>query len=290
MKIKNTEIVVRQGNPSKVKADIVVRLGGIAREKIRMEKIGRQRVIWVSAGNADSRQAEEILRQTCRSIFVCAQRAKAKTLVIPSLVSVSPGLPEIGAAKIAAQETLRFLREHKSHLQKIIFCLPSRKEYLLFEKNLIGYVHHIQDDLGQGPYVTVDAVIERPGGVILIERSNPPYGWALPGGFVDYGESVETAVLREVQEETGLTLNAPRLLGIYSDPQRDPRFHTISVVYVGKGEGQPQFGDDAKGLKIVPYKDLLKLEYAFDHKAILREYLRQSPSCLGHAIPDAKKG
>ncbi|MBF0531578.1 MAG: NUDIX hydrolase [Candidatus Omnitrophica bacterium] len=136
-----------------------------------------------------------------------------------------------------------------------------------------GYVTHIQDTLGDGPYVTVDAIIEMPQGIVVIERSNPPFGFALPGGFVDYGESLEQAVCREVKEETHLDFVDFRQLHIYSDPGRDPRFHTVSTVFVGAGKGTPASGDDAKALRVVARDDLLRLEYAFDHKQIIEDYL-----------------
>ncbi|MDO8580742.1 MAG: NUDIX hydrolase [Candidatus Omnitrophota bacterium] len=116
-------------------------------------------------------------------------------------------------------------------------------------------------------------IIELPQGIVLIERSNPPYGWALPGGFVDYGESLEAAARREAKEETNLELEGLRQFHTYSDPGRDPRFHTISTVFIARGKGRPQSGDDAKGLKIAAYNDLLNGTYAFDHKEIIREYL-----------------
>ncbi|NLE64722.1 MAG: NUDIX hydrolase [Elusimicrobia bacterium] len=129
------------------------------------------------------------------------------------------------------------------------------------------------DDLGWGPYVTTDIIIEVAGGVVIIERSNPPYGWALPGGFVDRGESLETAACREAKEETGLDLEDLRQFHIYSDPSRDPRFHTVTTVFTAKGIGTPRAGDDAKGLRVVPRAELLKRTYAFDHDKVLSDYL-----------------
>jgi 8-oxo-dGTP diphosphatase len=123
------------------------------------------------------------------------------------------------------------------------------------------------------PYVTVDIIIELPEGVVIIERLNPPSGWALPGGFVDIGESVEDAARRETKEESNLELENLRQMHTYSDPKRDPRFHTVSTVFIATGVGRPQSGDDAKNLKIVPYDDLLTLEYAFDHKQVIKDYL-----------------
>ena len=131
------------------------------------------------------------------------------------------------------------------------------------------------------PVVTVDMIIELPDGVVVIERRNPPHGWALPGGFVDMGESLEDAARREAKEETNLDLKDMRQMHTYSDPKRDPRFHTVSTVFVAKGVGQAQSGDDAKNLKIVPYAELLKIDYAFDHKEVVKDYLKQRESKRG---------
>ncbi|HQL41289.1 MAG TPA: NUDIX hydrolase [Candidatus Omnitrophota bacterium] len=138
-----------------------------------------------------------------------------------------------------------------------------------------GYLSHLLRDLAGEPYVTVDVIIELSQGIVVIERSNPPFGWALPGGFVDKDESLETAVRREAMEETHLKLKDLRQFHTYSDPRRDPRFHTVDTVFIAQGVGVPRSGDDAKDLKIVPYKELLNAAYAFDHKDIIRQYLKQ---------------
>ncbi|MCK9572391.1 MAG: NUDIX hydrolase [Candidatus Omnitrophica bacterium] len=128
--------------------------------------------------------------------------------------------------------------------------------------------------LSGGPYVTVDAIIELSEGIVIIQRSNPPFGWALPGGFVDYGESLEDAVKREAKEETNLDLSEIKQLHTYSDPKRDPRFHTIGTVFIAKAKGKPVAGDDAKALRIVKPADLEKITFAFDHKKILEDYFK----------------
>ncbi|MFH0855929.1 MAG: NUDIX hydrolase [Candidatus Omnitrophota bacterium] len=125
-----------------------------------------------------------------------------------------------------------------------------------------------------GPFSTVDAIIEIDGGIVLIQRKNPPFGWALPGGFVDYGESLEDAVAREAKEETGLDIREIRQFHTYSEPGRDPRFHTIGTVYIAKSQGRPQAGDDAAALKIVKLSEIEGLNLAFDHSQILADYLR----------------
>src|SRR5512138_3224083 len=102
----------------------------------------------------------------------------------------------------------------------------------------------------RNPLPTVDIIIETGNGIVLIERKNEPFGWALPGGFVDYGESLEAAAIREAAEETSLEVTDLRLLGCYSDPSRDHRFHTISTVFVAKATGTPKAADDAKNLAV----------------------------------------
>jgi 8-oxo-dGTP diphosphatase len=126
----------------------------------------------------------------------------------------------------------------------------------------------------RNPFPTVDIIIEVPGGIVLIERKNPPFGWALPGGFVDYGESLEEAAIREAKEETSLDVKDLRLLGCYSDPARDSRMHTISTVYAAAGEGTPQAADDAAYLKIFRLDELPE-QLCFDHGRILGDYLRK---------------
>ena len=123
----------------------------------------------------------------------------------------------------------------------------------------------------KNPFPTVDIIIEVEGGIVLIERKNPPYGWAIPGGFVDYGETVEAAAVREAKEETGLVVRLTGLLGVYSDPSRDPRSHTISTVFVASAAGRPVADDDAADAGVFT-EDTLPGDIAFDHREILEDY------------------
>jgi ADP-ribose pyrophosphatase YjhB (NUDIX family) len=121
--------------------------------------------------------------------------------------------------------------------------------------------------------VTVDIIIEVNDKIVLIQRVNPPYGWALPGGFVDYGESLESSAIREAKEETSLEVTLREQFHTYSDPDRDPRHHTVTTVFIGKGAGTPKAADDAKRLGVFTEKDLPK-PIVFDHRKIIDDYFR----------------
>lgn len=129
-------------------------------------------------------------------------------------------------------------------------------------------------DQHRNPAPTVDLIIYDPArGVVLVERKNPPPGWALPGGFVDYGETCETAARREAKEETGLDVVLTGLVGVYSDPARDPRGHTMSVVYAAQALDPEALaaGDDAAKALFFPLEALPPL--AFDHGRILGDFM-----------------
>lgn len=123
----------------------------------------------------------------------------------------------------------------------------------------------------RNPFPTVDIIIELENKIVLIKRKNPPYGWALPGGFVDYGESLESAAIREAQEETGLAIYNLQLLGCYSDPARDNRMHTITTVFIARATGIPQAADDAAELALFTPEGL-PTPLCFDHALILSDY------------------
>lgn len=125
------------------------------------------------------------------------------------------------------------------------------------------------------PLLAADTIIElsdKPGRpIVLIEREFPPYGWAIPGGFMDVGERLETAAIREAKEEVCLDVSLKALLGMYSDPKRDNRGHTVTAVYVAEAEGEPQAADDAKNVGLFDL-DNLPADLAFDHEKVLEDY------------------
>jgi len=130
----------------------------------------------------------------------------------------------------------------------------------------------------RNPVPTVDIIIEieredGQHGIVLIKRKNPPFGWAIPGGFVDYGESLEEAAVREAKEETSLDIKLKSQFHTYSDPKRDPRKHTISTVYVAAAQGRPIAQDDAQDIRIFTEEEI-NFPLAFDHKKILADYFK----------------
>ena len=307
MKIKDTEIKVVQGDITELKVDAIVnaannkllmgggvagtikRKGGKIIEDQALQKgpIEIGEAVVTSAGNLPSKYVihaatmgmdfatdEVKIRASCANTLREAEKLKINSLAFPALGCGVGGFAHLAAAKIMAQEVFRHLKEGKSNLKEIIFCLYDQEAYEIFHKGVIGYLEYMAQKLQNGPFTTVDAIIEIDGGIVLIERSNPPFGWALPGGFVDYGESLEEAVKREMKEETGLDISGLKQFHTYSEPGRDPRFQTIATVFIAQAKGKPQAGDDAQGLKIIKLSEIEKVDFAFDHKNILQDYVK----------------
>lgn len=311
MKIKNTEIKIVQGDIMELKVDAIVNAannklvmgGGVAGairkkggkaiedEAVRKGPIEIGEAVFTSAGNLNARyvihaatmgmdfETDEVkIRNSCKSSLKVAESLKVNSIAFPALGCGTGGFPLLASAKIMAQEVLKHLREDNSSLKEIIFCLYNQEAFEVFNKGVISYLDYVTYKLQAGPFTTVDAIIEIDGGIVLIQRSNPPFGWALPGGFVDYGESLEEAVKREAKEETGLDLADLKQFHTYSEPSRDPRFHTIGTVFIAKAKGKPEAGDDAAGLKIVTLSEIETLDFAFDHKQIIRDYIKYKKS------------
>lgn len=314
MFIKDTEIKIIKGDITELKTDAIVnaannklvmgggvagvikKKGGKAIEDEAVKKgpieigdavftkagsLAAEYVIHAATMGLDFKTDEVKIRQSCKNALRVAEELKIKSIVFPALGCGTGGFPLLACAKIMSQEVFRHIKEDGSRLKEIIFCLYDQEAFDIFNKGIISYLEYIIFKLQNGPFSTVDAIIEVPaspaggeGGIVLIERSNPPFGFAIPGGFVDYNESLEDAVRREMKEETALDLEDLRQFHTYSQPGRDPRFHTICTVFLAKGKGKPKAGDDAAGLRVIKPGEIEKMNFAFDHKKILGDYIK----------------
>jgi len=237
-------------------------------------KLSAKYIIHAATMGMDFKTDESKIRASCASSLRLAEKLGISSIAFPALGCGVGGFPLLASAKIMSQELFRFLRQDQHHLKTIIFCLYDQQTYAVFQKGVLDYLEYIIKKIQSGPFITVDVIIDLGEGIVLIERSNPPFGWALPGGFVDYGESLEEAAMREAKEETGLQIKQLKQFHTYSSPERDPRFHTVSTVFIAQAQGKPCAGDDAANLKIVKYADLYKIDYAFDHKKIIEDYIK----------------
>lgn len=305
MKVKNIELKILKGDLTEAEVDAIVNaannklvmgggVAGVIRKKggqaiedeaVKKGPIKIGEAVETDAGNLkakyvihaatmgmDFKTDEAKIRSSVRSSLELADKLKIKSIAFPALGCGVGGFSYVAAAKIMAQEVLRFTREHKkSGLKETQFILYSDEAYDAFKENALHYINFVQNELCDGPYSTVDIIIEIDGGIVLIERRNPPFGWAIPGGFVDYGESLEDCAVREAREETCLEVYDLKQMHTYSDPKRDPRFHTICTVFAAKAKGKPKGADDALQAKIFELNNLPK-NFAFDHDKILKDY------------------
>ncbi len=306
MRIKETTIEVIQGDITEVETEAIVNAannrllmgGGVAgairrrggrsieEEAVKLGPISIGEAIVTKAGKLkakyvihaatmgmDFKTDEKKIRDSTANSLKRAEEKKISSLAFPALGCGVGEFPLVACAKIMSQEVFKHLRETKSKLKEIIFVLYDKEAFEVFKDTIFSYLEHIQYKLQQGPFSTVDVIIEFDDGIVLIERSNPPFGWAIPGGFVDYGESLEEAAIREAKEETGLDLEELQQFHTYSQPDRDVRFHTISTVYIAKGKGTPKASTDAAALKVFNQENLPKI-IAFDHRKIIEDYFR----------------
>ncbi len=278
MNLKGIEIEIVNGDLSRVKTDVVVASSGVrsqARYCLSEE---------IDAATPGS--IEVTLRRSCAEALLKAHMLRVRSLALGAFGIDARKFPSVAVAKILAQEIYRYARNFgdsgrrlkrssRRFLKEIRVVGASARETAVFQKTITGYLEHIVTALETGPFVTVDVIIElERGGIVLIKRSNPPFGWALPGGFLDYGETLEEAASREAREETGLAVTGLRQLRTYSDPSRDPRFQTITTVFVARAAGKPRAASDAAQAKVVHAREGRDMELAFDHAQILDDYLR----------------
>jgi 8-oxo-dGTP diphosphatase len=241
---------------------------------VAAEDAGAEHVFLGTAGVGSVGGTEQAIRQACAKGIGEAVERGVGSVALP-VMGIVAGQSAVVAGKLMVQEAIRAARAGAGKLQKIMLCCPDRDIWDSFSGTVNGYVKHLLDVLIWGPFVAVDAIITIPAGIVLVKRRNPPLGFALPGGFVDYGESLEAAVRREAREETGLELLDLEQMHTYSDPARDQRFHTIATVFTARAEGTPRAGDDAADIRVVRPEELDGLALAFDHARVLADWKKR---------------
>ena len=251
-------------------------IGGILRIKdVEIEvvnKIVDQDKVSVFVDHVDEVDID-VLRSTVKAALYKLDEQGKGSIAFAILCCGKGELPFEHSSKVMAQQVFKYVKEVEDpNVKRIIFAVENKKAYEVFKRNVEGYLGYMVHKGLLGPYVTVDGIVEHGGGIVLIERSNPPLGYALPGGFVDYNESVEDAVVREIKEETNLDFTDIKLFKVSSDPDRDPRFHTVSVIFSGVGKGTLCAGDDAANAHVIK-SDNIPDTMAFDHREIIEEYL-----------------
>jgi 8-oxo-dGTP diphosphatase len=294
--IKRSDILKENVDAIVNPANVLLKMGGglakklkqkggeiIEEEAMKKGKIEEGEAIFTSSGNLpfkfiihtatvdeNFKSNYEIIRSCMKNTYEIADKLNIKSISFPALGCGTGKLKSEEVAKIMAEETLRYFSK-KFKLEEIDFVIYRKSDYENFCKVFETYLRNLTKKTYKNPVPTVDIIIEYKGGIVLIERKNYPFGWAIPGGFVEYGESCEETAIREAKEETGLDIEDLRQFKTYSNPERDPRIHTISTVFIAKGKGELKSGDDAKNAKIFN-KENLPENIAFDHRDILKEY------------------
>ncbi len=236
-------------------------------------------IIHSATMDMDFETNQEYIRLATRTALKVAAKKKLKSIAFPALGCGTGKFPYQDAAKIMAEETAKHILENpETSLREIIFVLKDKKVYEIFKEIIPDHIGYINRKIGLYPIPTVDIIInvktKNKQGIVLVERKNPPYGWAIPGGFVEYNESLEQAAIREAKEETGLDIKDLKQFHTYSEPGRDPRFHTITTVFIAKADKNPKASSDAKKVVVATKEEILADKYplVFDHKKILKDY------------------
>ncbi len=221
---------------------------------------------------------QQNLRSSIRSFLIHTLKKKIKYIVFPILSSYKE-LCYKDVAKIIAEEIAKHIVENSnSQLKEIVLLLKDKKAFKVFSEVIPDHIGYINRKIGFYPIPTVDVIIEvrtkNKKGIVLVKRKNPPYGWALPGGFVEYNESLEQTAIREAMEETNIKVKNLKQFHTYSQPGRDPRFHTITTVFTAKATSLPKASSDAEEVVVATKDEIFSDKYplAFDHKKILQDY------------------
>lgn len=278
----NTELKMGAGLAFKIKKKAGEMIEKQVREKAPIKRgeaiisngynLPSRYVIHTATMAMDFKTNYKIIEKCVENTLFLAEKFNIKSISFPALGCGTGKLKVEKVAEIMIRKLLEFLGK-KFPFEEVNFVLYKKGDFDKFSEKTEQYLTDITRKIYKNPIPTVDIIIEYADGIILIERKNYPFGWALPGGFVDYGESLENAAVREAKEETGLDINNLKQFHTYSEPGRDPRHHTISTVFIAEGKGSLKSGDDAKNVKVFTEKNLPK-KIAFDHRKILEDYFK----------------
>ena len=230
-------------------------------------------IIHSATVDKDFKTNYEVIKVCMKNIFNLCNDLKIKSISIPALGCGTGKLDSFNVAQIMIEETLKYFSQ-KFFLEEVNFVLYKKSHYENFLNVFEKYLRNLTKKTYKNPIPTVDIIIEYENGIVLVKRKNYPFGWAIPGGFVEYGESCEQTAIREAKEETGLDIEDLQQFKTYSKPDRDPRFHTITTCFVAKGKGILKGGDDAEKAKVFNKKNLPD-NIAFDHRDIIEEYFNK---------------
>jgi len=222
-----------------------------------------------------NKNIENVIKIAVRNLLHQATKLSRTSVTLPVFYYNQGKMSIRDSFNIMLEEIISAVgyNEYPKH---VILALPEKPKNLFAtcEKIATEMLGCLAKKTFKNPYPASDIIITKNNGIVLIHRKNFPFGWAIPGGFIDYGESAETAAIREAKEETGLDVRNLKLFGVFSKPGRDPRFHTISIVFTADGKGKIKAGDDACKAKIF-YKNALPEDIAFDHKKILAQFFNR---------------
>ncbi len=281
----NTELIMGGGL-----ALVIKRKAGdeVEREAIKLAPIGlgssvatsggRLKAKWVihsATMKMDFKTDQNIIRKSLDSALDLADQKGLKDIAIPALGCGTGKFPLDKAAKIMVDGVLNYA-QRSGLLKRIIFSFKDEQPYLEFKESFLSYYGYQSRKLAQIPIPTVDAIIPvEDNEIILIDRENTPYGLALPGGFLEYGESLEDCIRREVKEETSLIVTKLKQFHTYSASDRDPRFHTVTTVFIVEVEGIPKANSDAKAISQISLNKIPPKEsFSFNHWEILQDWLK----------------
>jgi ADP-ribose pyrophosphatase YjhB (NUDIX family) len=234
-------------------------------------------ILYEEHGELETEQ--DNIRLAIRDFLLYALKKRIKSIVFPVVCSSKGKLNYKDIAKIFAEEIAKHIVENSnSHPKEIVLLLKDKKIFRIFSEVVPDHIGYINRKIGLYPIPTVDIIIEvktkNKKGIVLVKRKNPPYGWALPGGFVEYNESLEQTAIREAMEETNIKVKNLKQFHTYSQPGRDPRFHTITTVFTASADKLPKASSDAEEVVVATKEEILSDKYplVFDHKRILQDY------------------